>query len=419
MNKRKSDDHEWRVICSLLPDGWRHQARPTGAIQRSRGALASPSALLRLLLFHAASDGSLRSTVAEAAELGLGQVSDVALLKRMRSSLAWLRWMATALASSMRESLPTVRGYRPRAIDSTTIQGPASRGTEWRLHYTLDLLSLCCDWHELTDEHGSELLERAPVRDGDVLLADRNFLRPQGVRAVKAGGGELIVRLRWQHPRLQDARGRRLFALHLARHLKVGEVGSWPAALDDPGEEPQTHGGRVIALKLPAPIARRKRQQVRRAASKKGRAPQPKSLEAAGYVLLWTTLPAKHFAPGVVLEWYRFRWQVELAFKRYKQLLRLGRLPHQDEEAAQGWIQAKLLLALLLETMYRNAAAVSPWGYHLGRRRPTEPLALDAPGAALGAAGDRARDAAVAAVAENRAGKAGAARAAQKAPRAG
>jgi IS4 transposase len=66
-----------------------------------------------------------------------------------------------------------------------------------------------------------------------------------------------------------------------------------------------------------------------------------------------------------VLELYRHRWQIELAFKRMKQLLRLGQLPHQDPAVARTWILAKLVVSLLLETLIRNSRTVSPWGYDL------------------------------------------------------
>jgi hypothetical protein len=86
--------------------------------------------------------------------------------------------------------------------------------------------------------------------------------------------------------------------------------------------------------------------------------------------MLFTTLPAAMLAAPAVLELYRFRWQIELAFKRLKQLLRLGRLPHKDPRAAQTWILAKLVVALLLETLYRNARAISPWGYRFQALTP-------------------------------------------------
>jgi IS4 transposase len=81
--------------------------------------------------------------------------------------------------------------------------------------------------------------------------------------------------------------------------------------------------------------------------------------------MVFTTLPQRLLGAADVIELYRYRWQIELAFKRLKQLLKLGRLPHKDPAAAQGWIHAKLVVALLLETLFRNARAISPWGFDL------------------------------------------------------
>jgi hypothetical protein len=121
--------------------------------------------------------------------------------------------------------------------------------------------------------------------------------------------------------------------------------------------------GRVIATKLPAPVAAQAERRVAKTAVKKSTTSDPRSLEAAHFVMVFTTLPATRLAAPDVLELYRVRWQIELAFKRLKQLLKLGRLPHKHAQAAQGWILAKLVIALLLETLYRNARAISPWGY--------------------------------------------------------
>jgi IS4 transposase len=81
--------------------------------------------------------------------------------------------------------------------------------------------------------------------------------------------------------------------------------------------------------------------------------------------MVFTTLPATLLGASGVLELYRYRWQIELAFKRLKQLLKLGRLPHKTLDIARTWILAKLVVALLLETLYRNARVFSPWGYRL------------------------------------------------------
>ena len=351
---------EWNIIESLLPPGWREAARTEGAFRRAR-YVTDPAVLLRLLLFHAVNDGGLRETVAQARASGIVTMSPVALLKRLRTSGKWLAWIGAGLCRALREEPRLPQGLRPRAVDSTTVQGPASTGTDWRVHYALDLTTLTCDWCELTDAHGGERLERTPMHTGDVLLADRNYLRPAAVRAAGQAGAYVLLRLRWTHAALSALTGRPFSALGHARRLKVGQVGDWPVVLLDPQGVPID--GRVIATKLPAPVAAKAERRVAKTAVKKGTTSDPRSLEAAHFVMVFTTLPATRLAAPDVLELYRVRWQIELAFKRLKQLLKLGRLPHKHAQAAQGWILAKLVIALLLETLYRNARAISPWGY--------------------------------------------------------
>jgi len=319
--------------------------------------------LLRLLLFHAVNDGGLRETVAQARASRIAAMSQVALFKRLRTSGPWLAWIGAGLCRALREQPRLPQGLRPRAVDSTTVQGPASKGTEWRVHYAIDLTTLTCDWYELTDAHGGELLERTPMQMGDVLLGDRNYLRPAAVQAAVHAHAHVLLRLRWTHPPMRDLGGPPFRALTHARRLKVGQVGEWAVALLDPQGAPIQ--GRVVATKLPAPIAAKAERRVAKISTKKIKKPDPRSLEAAHFVMVFTTLPAAKLAARDVLELYRFRWQIELAFKRLKQLLKLGRLPHRDAQAAQGWILAKLVIALLLETLYRNARAFSPWGYRI------------------------------------------------------
>ena len=353
---------EWDVLAKLLPEGWEQAAWDTKAFQRSR-YLKTPGELLRLLLFHAVNGAGTRTTTAQARATGIANISAEALLKRLRTSGDWLRWIAAMLVAGFRERSRPPGGLRPRVIDSTTVQKPASKGTDWRLHYMLDLETLCCDWHELTDQHGAERIERAPVAKGDVVLGDRNFLVTLSARYVVDAGADLLVRMRWRHPALEDQNGKRVEALSLVRRLRVGHVGEWPVQLV--GREGGTPiPGRIVALRLSAPAAHRAE---RRAFNKSRPNPRvdPRSLEACKFIMIFTTLKPSQLSAKKVLELYRYRWQVELAFKRHKQLLKLGALPHKNAQGAQSWILAKLVLALLLEKINRNLRSFSPWGYTL------------------------------------------------------
>ena len=94
-------------------------------------------------------------------------------------------------------------------------------------------------------------------------------------------------------------------------------------------------------------------------AIKAGKKVDPRSLQAAGYVLLLTSLPDEH-TPEAILQLYRLRWQIELLFKRFKSLIGLGDLPAKQRSLARSWIFGKLILALLVERTARKLADASP-----------------------------------------------------------
>jgi IS4 transposase len=363
--QRNTADDEWRVIESLLPDGWRQAAHRFGAFLRAR-YLKDPSDVLRLILFHAVNDGGLRESVSIASASGLASMTAAALFKRLRTAGDWLAWICAELCRQMRDSA-SLPGLRLRVVDSTTVQVPASRGTDWRLHYAMDLGSCSCDWFELTDATQGERLDRTPVAAGDVILADRGYLSSRAVWNISAADAHVLIRMRWKHPRMLDQRKRVFHALTHARRVRVGEVRAWDVTIQTP------HGpiaGRVVATKLPAPLVARGRERLARVARKKMRQLDKRTLEAAQLVMLFTTVPKDIASDQQIMELYRYRWQVELAFKRHKQLLGLGQVPHKDPAVARSWILAKLVVALLLEKLYRDAQTFSPWGYQFNRLRP-------------------------------------------------
>jgi IS4 transposase len=57
---------------------------------------------------------------------------------------------------------------------------------------------------------------------------------------------------------------------------------------------------------------------------------------------------------------YRFRWQIELAFKRLKSLLHIDRLPAKDPNLARAWLHAHLLFALLVDETMSELGEISP-----------------------------------------------------------
>ena len=91
----------------------------------------------------------------------------------------------------------------------------------------------------------------------------------------------------------------------------------------------------------------------------------PATLEMSEYFVLGTSLTAASFSAQRVLELYRLRWQVELAFKRLKSIMQLGQLPKTDPESCRSWLYGKMLYALLCYAIVDKGRSFSPWGYLL------------------------------------------------------
>jgi IS4 transposase len=72
---------------------------------------------------------------------------------------------------------------------------------------------------------------------------------------------------------------------------------------------------------------------------------------AAEWIMIVTSLNAEEFSTQDVVELYRLRWRIELAFKRLKSLIDLGGPPGKDPRSAKAWILAHLLMSLLLEPL--------------------------------------------------------------------
>jgi len=373
------DVDDWEIVLRLLPVGWREKARELGALRRCR-EFGDAATLLRVLLIHLAEGCSLRETAVRAAEGGLVQVSDVALLKRLKGSGEWFRWMGEALMREWmtpRAAVPLLEaGLRLRIVDGSIVNEPGATGSTWRLHYAMGLPSLACEEVHVSETTVGESLRRFRVAAGDVLIADRGFATRAGVRHVHRHGGAVIVRLNLTNLPLADAAGRGFPLLAHLRRLRPAEVGDWPVRIAEEGTGELPIAGRVCAIKKSQAATERAQARAARESRRQGHQVKPETLEAAGYIFVFTTL-GPHIPARAILEMYRGRWQVELAFKRLKSLLALGHLKKVDPQGAKAWLQGKLFVAILIESLIALAERFFPWGFPLAADSPSLPLARD------------------------------------------
>jgi len=351
-------EEDWAVLRQFLPSGWEQAARETGALQRARGVDGAES-LLRILLIHLSAGCSLAETAVRAREAGLGKMSAVALYKRLQAAEEWLRWLAVE-ERLLLSGTEVAGGRRLRAVDATVVSEPGSTGTDWRLHYAINLTNLRCDFFEITGADSGETVKRVPVEAGDVILGGRFYAGPGGVAHVAKQGGDVLFRLNVGALPLYREDGRVVNPVAAAAKLKAGEVCDLPAWVVP--KQGDAVPGRLIAIRRSAAAGRHALAKAEREAKRKGKTLSPLRRRAAQYFMVWTTLAADT-EPRTALDYYRCRWQIELGFKRMKSILGLGHLPKKDPASARAWLHGKLLTGLLVERVIQAANATSPWGY--------------------------------------------------------
>lgn len=309
---------------------------------------------------------SLRTTSAYAIEAGICNLNDSALLHRLRSSEEWLRWMSEELVNEISITLPSQemsKKFNLRVVDGTVINEPGSTGTDWRVHYGIQLNSLRCDFFHVSPPSTGESLNLYPVEENDLIIADRGYCHRKGISHVLNQKGNVLIRFHSTSLPLFQKNGKSFNVLSQLEFLKYGEIFDEDVWFYDPNDNNKRIKGRICALKKTDEAIKKTQKELRRKASRKGHKLRPETLEYAKYVISFTTVNRRHFKSDEIMELYRSRWQIELVFKRLKSILMIGHLPKKSDVSCKAWLHGKLLVALLVERLILEAEFFSPWGY--------------------------------------------------------
>jgi hypothetical protein len=365
---------DWDVLVSFFPANWKELARTSNALKGLRQDKSEEN-YLRVLLLHLGCGFSLRETATRAKQARLADLSDVALLKRLRKSKDWLQALCGALLREHGLSLDVPGRRSLRLLDSTTVKEPGQTGSLWRIHYSLQFPSLTCDHFKLTPTEGAgtgESLSQYPIEPGDHILADQGYCRAKDFHFAAQQKASVIIRLNPHGLRLESRPGHSFDLLdRLGPLTQSGSIRQWKVGIPFEGAPPLA--ARVCVLRKSQAAIELALKKLRRKALRHGRKLEPETLVYAQYVMVLTTFPESEFPAAAVLDHYRFRWQIELLFKRLKQIAQLGHLPKSDEQSSQAWLYGKLFVALLTNRLVERARAFSPWGYALPGA--TEPMA--------------------------------------------
>lgn len=357
-------DKEWLQILSLMPTDWKESARSCKAVSKKLFNFTEET-MLRTILLHTGAGHSLRETAARVKASKIANVSDVSIFKALKRSEKWLHKLCKDLYQESEITLPSSNVRNMRLVDGTIVKEPGKTGSQWRINYGFNLPNLHCDHFNITPVRGKgngESLQRTPIKEGDCIIADRGYSRVNEIKYVSDNKGDIIVRANQQSLIFYNELDEPITLLDLLSKLKsVGKVGSWIVTIKD--TKGNTVKGRICAVKKNEESAKKSQLIIKKKAQKQSTQIQSNTLEYAKYLAVFTTLSKEECSAQEVLNWYRVRWQIELAFKRLKSLAELGHLPKYDEGSSRAWIYGKLLMGLLTEKLIRYSKNISPWGY--------------------------------------------------------
>ncbi len=116
---------------------------------------------------------------------------------------------------------------------------------------------------------------------------------------------------------------------------------------------------RLIAWRLPAEQANRRRQKVREAQRRKrGREPTAARLAWCDWTILVTSVPVEQLTATEAIVLYRARWQIELVFKRWKSQNRVAELSGSTSVRQMVRVWSRLLAAVVQHWLI----VASAWG---------------------------------------------------------
>jgi Transposase DDE domain len=342
-------------VLPRLPSDFEQQARQLQAFQRSR-AFDCPASLLRGLLLYALSPFGFRWLGAWGVLSGVADLSAPAWHKALIRSSAWLLWLIAELLVTNDRPIWISQRVRRRVwiVDASMLGQVGQTGDAWRLHLGFDLVAGQVGQVHLSDRYTGERLDHFELMPGDLVLLDAGYGYRSTLAFAQSKAADLLMPFTPRTCPLETSCGQELDLLAWLRQegASLRERSAWWRYQGKRGQV------RIIAKRLSEQQRRARERRLYQKAQKHARAVSEQALFLCGFMLLISSLPADSWTAEELLWLYRARWQVELVFKRIKQLLRLGQIRASSRAGAEATIRALLVAWLLQEQNNRQMQAL-------------------------------------------------------------
>ena len=215
-----------------------------------------------------------------------------------------------------------------------------------RLHLCYNLTDGRMESATLTDNTVAEAVSHFPVERDALYIADAGYGKGTQYLHIKERQADALFRVTPNHLKLaEDDKGSA--KIDMSKKLDAS------AKLLDFKCFVHTHNGkyapvRIIASRLPEDKALLAKKRKLRKSSKRQSQIRKETLVYAEWVILMTSLDDDYTAEEL-LKMYRNRWQIELLFKRIKQLLKVTKLRPASLEHSKVTVLTMLILWAITE----------------------------------------------------------------------
>lgn len=332
-------------LIDLLPDNYKELCWENGAMTRHRG-IQNEEELLTLVLFYALGHSLIE--VKNYAKIEFNRnISDVGFMKRFYKCNQWIKSIMSKMMTNEVIQYPVpekLKDYTVLAIDASDVQQKGAVRNLFHLHYAVNLFTLSSEEFKITPQEQGETLKNFSLGKNKLVIADRAYASITGIEYCIEKETDFILRIKNKAFKLFDKNGNEVV---LSSILKDVNEQSSDFMLYYRVEK-ELKPIRFCAVKKTREEIEIEKKRIQRKESKNQMSLSDDTKFTHNYFFVVTSL-GNDFTSEEIINLYRLRWQVEMVFKRYKSILKLGSIPTKTEKTGEVWLNCKMLIALLIE----------------------------------------------------------------------
>ena len=336
------------ILLNKLPQGYESKCYELKAIERNR-EIKNGYDFMMLNMSYLSQKCSLLE-ISEIARLrGIGNLSDTAYMNRFAKCNEWFKWIISEInpGKTNEYQMPSsFCGYRLIAIDMSKVTSKGAVKTTYHLHYATDIFNMTSTQYKITDQKTGESLTNFAVAPNDIVVADRGYGKKKGIEYCLKHGGHFIFRIKNKAFNLYDAHRKPIDLLSFLQEVTVDVASELTVYMETSSKALLPL--RLCAIKKTDKSIETSNKKIHRTEQRRQIKISEETKKSHDYIFVVTSLPPE-ISADEILEAYRYRWQVELYFKRLKSIMDFGDLPKKNVNAMMTWLNGKLMVALLIE----------------------------------------------------------------------